>query len=399
MALINGIIPTSNFELIRDRIGQILVTEFTSQAALANDNSLNPAVYSERFIPIDKTETPLINVCFASGTYDNKNIKSVDGNYIYNLDFYTSSKSTEETGGDTLATRKLHKLMGMARAIIENPRYKTLGYDAPFNCNVAVTSIQISDPEDKDSTHKVQGRLLVSVRVPETIELLTATKIGNNTTRVMLDDTAKGYRYVWSTTASLPIGDYTNSFTLPQEYSGLVLDSIGDDNQIYSKGFTQSGDNITMTNGVVFTKGQIITLNLRLNDYTAKITIPTAGKSFTLPAAYAGKTIKLILDDTQAYTEELFTQTGLTVTMSDESTVTFSAGQEIMIWYGVQLVPITAEAGNTFTLPDEYQNFEIVTVFDSSQAYSAGFTQTGLTGQMTNTVTFKDGQQLIILTR
>lgn len=397
MALINGIIPTSKFELIRDRIGQILVTEFVNQAALTGDSDLNVSVYSERFIPIDKTEPPLINVCFASGTYDNKNIKSVDGNYIYNIDFYTVAKTTNEQSGDTAATKKLHRLMAIARAIIENPRYRTLGYDAPFNCNIAVSSIMVSDPVGVDSTHKVQGRLTVSVRVPETVELLTAQTIGNNTTRVLIDDTSKGLRYVWSTNFALPIGAETSSFTLPREYSGLTVVLINDGNQSYETGFTQSGDVITMTNGAVFV-GQNLEITGRLNDYTAEITVAAAGSSFTLPAAYAGKTIGLVFDGTQAYAADYFTQNGITITMLGN--VTLYAGQKITIWYGVQLVAITAEAGNTYSLPEDFEGFEQAMLFDGTQGHTGdSFSQDGLNITMTNTTVFTEGQKLISVLR
>lgn len=398
MALINGIIPTAKFELIRDRIGQILVTEFANQAFLTGNNELKPAVYSERFIPVDKTEPPVVNVCFASGTYDNKNVKSVDGNYIYNLDFYTSAKSAGGETGDTAATKKLHRLMAVARAIIENPRYRTLGYNAPFNCNIGVNDIQVSDPSSIDSTHKVQGRLTVSVRVPETVELIdNMPLLSTSLTQVQLFDTDKGYRYEWASVNSFAVPG-GNSFTLPLEYTGLTVRVVSDGTQSYnSSAFTQDGDNIVM-NDAVFTAGQLLTLTLVVNDYTADITVAIDGASFTLPAAYEGKAIQFVNDGTQSYVSSSFTQVGLTIAMTNG--VVFTSGQVVSIWYGLQLVSVTASEGDTFVLPSIYRNHEQALVFDGNQSYDS--TQFGLPEvitTMTNGTTFYEGQELIIAVR
>ncbi len=399
MALINGIIPSAKFEIIRDRLGEILATEYANQAALANDTSLNPAVYIERFIQIDQTETPLVNVSMQSGDYDNKSIKKVDGNYTYYIDIYTSAKSTKEQDGDSISVLKLQRLMAVTRAIIENPRYKTLGYQAPFNCNIGVTSMQVSDPiNNGDGCHFAIGRLIVSIRVPETVELIDdAPLLSVSLTQVKLYNTDKGYRYEWGSVNSFTVSA-GNNFTLPPQYTGLTVRLVSDDTQTYNTSeFTQVNDTVTMSS-VTFTAGQKVTVTLVVNDYTANITVSASGASFTLPEAYSGKEVQIINDGTQSYTSDGFTQSGLTITMTNG--VTFSAGQVVTIWYGLQLVTVTATSGDSFILPSIYRNHEQALVFDGTQSYdNTQFDEPKVITTMTNGVTFSDGQQLIIAVR
>jgi len=397
MALINTIIPLSNFEIVRTRIGEILFTEFARQFALTANPDINPSVYEERFIPVDNAEFPVINVSWSGAGYSNKDQTQVDGDNTYNIDCYAGAEADGDSG-DKIATLKLHRLLAIARAIFEAPVYNTLGYAKPFSCNVRVASISIADPvRNNDATHQIQGRLELSIRVPETNLLIPPPQIGTHTTQVKLELTDKGYRYTWGTLTNISIGTAGNAFTLPLEYTGMQVVVVSDGNQSYTTGVTQSGDVITMTNGVTFTPGQVVVVNLRLEDFTAQITIAADGDSFTLPAAYEGKTIQLVNDGNQTYVTDSFTQSGLTVTMTNG--VQFTTGQQVIIWYGLQLVTVSATAGNQFILPAQYRNFDQVLVFDGNQSYSEGYDLPEVITTMNNGVTFTNGQQLIIAVR
>lgn len=397
-ALITSAIPSANFELVRDKIAEILTLELANQYALTGDPDINAAIYKERSIDVDLSEAPAINVCFSTGNYDNKDSRQVDGTYFYNIDFYANAATEDSDRGDELAMAKTQRLMAIVRYILEHPSYRTLGFARPSLSHTSVQSLGIVEPQDNnDATHPAFGRIVYKVRVPETVSLSAATNIGTSLTEATLYETDKGYRYVWSTKASFYVDANGTSFTLPTAYSGYEVMIVGLDNQAYPTGFTQAGDTITMTNGASFYTGQLITAVLKLRDYTTRVTVADAGKTFTLPAAYEGKSIKLIFDGTQVITSADFTQDGLNITVTNDTV--FYAGQVVLVWYGIDLVTITAEAGNSFTLPDAYADFETVMVCAVGQPYSRGFTQTGLTTTMTNEVTFTAGQILIIAVR
>jgi hypothetical protein len=194
MAKITSLIPSQNFEIIRDRIGEILAEEFANQFALSGNSELNPDIYIERVVPFDKTEIPAINVMLYRGDYANKDMLAVTGNYIYYIDCYTSAHDSKDTRGDLKASVSLQKIIGMCRYILESSQYKTLDYAPPFNCRTAVQSIRIEDKQGgQDATNQVVGRIEFMVSAPEWANLSETVPLSLNSTKVKLYETDKGF--------------------------------------------------------------------------------------------------------------------------------------------------------------------------------------------------------------
>jgi hypothetical protein len=169
MAKITGIIGTRNFELVRNRLLEILIDEFTNQVAISYDDDLAGITFSlEKFITPDFTSIPLINVLFASREKINKQQSSSMSTYVYHVDIYSRSKSTMVAGGDTLSKIKLQKMIGVADAILSNQYYKTLGYEPGFIGSVNCTSLDIGEGiTGIDSTSTSIARLVVSVAMSD----------------------------------------------------------------------------------------------------------------------------------------------------------------------------------------------------------------------------------------
>src|SRR3990167_773665 len=192
MSLLNVLIPPQNFELIRDRIGEILFVELQNQIALGE--TLNPTIYVERSSAFDHTELPTINIVVASGNYDNETVKQSDGTYTYIIYVYTGAKGNSLSNGDKKASLKLQRLIGMCRAILKNPQYRLLGYAAPFISRTTVSGFEIGDPQSVNDTENVmKGRITFVVKVAETVELITPNNIDGWFTNVMLEETNEGY--------------------------------------------------------------------------------------------------------------------------------------------------------------------------------------------------------------
>lgn len=189
-----GIIPSQQFELIRDRIGVILADEFASQHTLTSNNDIDVTVYNERIFPFDKTDTPCINVVFNSGNYPSKYSNKADAIYSFNIDCYTMAKTTTADEGGKKSTKNLHKILGICRAILSNSQYRTLLFAPPSLSHVEVTSINIAEPQDKnDATSLMFGRLVFNVHVTESVKLIEAIQFANSKTTVTLSETDKGY--------------------------------------------------------------------------------------------------------------------------------------------------------------------------------------------------------------
>lgn len=198
MAVITGEIATQSFELVRDRIAEILADELPEQFVLSTASSdlksvLQAEVYTERVVPFDKTDLPCINVMLSSGDYNNQDVQKVDGAYTFFIDCYTSAKNKADERADKLANIKLQKLMGVCRAILMDAQYKTLGFAAPFIMNRKVTALAIGNISQQDSANVMMGRLNVSVRVIESVNLKEVDLIAGFETTVKLYETEKGF--------------------------------------------------------------------------------------------------------------------------------------------------------------------------------------------------------------
>lgn len=197
MAKIQGIIPPQKFEIVRDRIAEILADEILNQYFMTYDPELLAVkVWLERSKPFDAEDVPAINVCLAKGDWGNKDVKAADGTYNYNIDCFTKGKTESTVGGqrgDSLASYRVQKFLGLCRAILENPIYVTLGFNKPFNCRVSVDSMVLGRSNDDDLENLTQGRLIFTVKAPESVWLKTPNLLAGFDTRVKLGLTDKGY--------------------------------------------------------------------------------------------------------------------------------------------------------------------------------------------------------------
>jgi hypothetical protein len=196
MSKITGPIPPQSFELVRDRIGEILADEINNQFAIVTNNpDLKATVWVERFFPFDETELPAVVVMLAKGSYDGQTQIQADGTYTFNIDGHFRSKSKADGKGDKKAMLNLQRLLGVMRGILDHPEYTTLGFQNPFVMKRHIKDISIADPNGNDVSAVVMGRLTFEVKVPEKYNLKVPGLISGYDTTVKLEETEKGYYY------------------------------------------------------------------------------------------------------------------------------------------------------------------------------------------------------------
>lgn len=201
-------IPEQSYELIRARIGEILLSEIAAQYYITANPYLNGLrVWMERTVPFSFAELPAVNVQFVSGGYDNQDVAQVDGTFQYFIDVYVNAQTTEDGDADTLANIKLQRILGICRAILMNPKFKTLGFAPPFIMNRIVNDVSIKDPGKQDATNSVMGRLTLQVKAPEDTELITPPLLYGFDTRVYLHLSDSGY--LWNSHYLGESFDYT----------------------------------------------------------------------------------------------------------------------------------------------------------------------------------------------
>jgi hypothetical protein len=184
-------ISARNFELIRDRIGEILTTELAGQTYTAGI-----IVWSERKIPFTLAELPAINVSYDNSGFDNKNVSYKRGENRYFIDIHVAEPSTDAAKGDILASKKAQRIAGIIDYILEFPIYDTLGFTPGFIAGLIVESINLSDMLKEDANHNLVCRLQFKVVAGENTDQIQPTTAEGYTTQVKLSETDYGHKYI-----------------------------------------------------------------------------------------------------------------------------------------------------------------------------------------------------------
>lgn len=190
---INHIIQPRAFEIIRDRIGEILTEELANQFTTYSVAEAKAVVTVEGDKIYDDAELSTIIVALNEDDFDSEHAGSARGQMQFNVDVFCRAKSTDAVDGAVRASFKLQRLAGLCYAILMDGHYLTLGFAPPFISNRSVKKLKLGDPSEKDSLCSIMGRITVIVTATETTELFTPTLIAGYHTTVTLGNT--GYLY------------------------------------------------------------------------------------------------------------------------------------------------------------------------------------------------------------
>lgn len=135
-----------NFEVVRDEIAAILVTEVASQMALATAGGKDPndwklRVYAERSNPWEALlneqtdRSPIVNVWFDNSNFDPRASNSVErqkAEAVFNIDCYGYGMSQDVVGGghkagDQKAAIEVQRAIRLVRNILMAGEYTYLG--------------------------------------------------------------------------------------------------------------------------------------------------------------------------------------------------------------------------------------------------------------------------------
>ena len=194
--LIDNIIAPRVFELIRDKISEILAVEIANQFILTSDESINATVWLERYVPFDKVDLPAINVCLASGSYDDTSVVDQDGDFTYYIDVYTSAKTTNSQRGYLTSSLTCQRLTGIVQGILSDAKYKNLGFSEKIISNRTLREFSILEPQNtKDAISMVMARLTFNVRATDDEKLIEGITVGEALTTTKLNDSENGLYY------------------------------------------------------------------------------------------------------------------------------------------------------------------------------------------------------------
>ena len=199
MSVINQAIGAQAFEVIRERVGEILADELDMQFQLTYDALMEATVYIERHVPFNQSELPAVNVQLARVPLDNHDQLNTDGSQIFFIDCITKANAAANVDGDSYSARLMQRLMGVCRAILEDSKYKTLGFSPPFIMNRRVMDMRFGDPQTKDSVSVAKGRIILQVRAAEINGIVVPNVIDSYKTSIKLHESEAGYFYFGET--------------------------------------------------------------------------------------------------------------------------------------------------------------------------------------------------------
>lgn len=190
MALITGAIPKQGFELCRDAIGAILLTELTSQKAIqGSDFPEDVNVLSESLTPFDAADQVALNIVLASSGYSQFTQIDAQGKTIYLVDIYTSGINS----GDSAFRRD--KFLGMVGFIFRSAYYRILGLPAGLIGGTYVESFVIGETKKEDSAFTSFAQMQIGVRIQEEAQGWPGVALAQNASGITLASTNKGYKY------------------------------------------------------------------------------------------------------------------------------------------------------------------------------------------------------------
>ena len=201
--MINELIDKQdNFEIVRDRIAQILANESANQMILADGAGENPELWKlrvfkertnpwEQFLNEQTDKSPIINVWF-DGTVFNKSasdsIESQKSEATFNIDIIGLAVSENIVGGghipgDEAAAYNLQRGLRLVRNIIMSAQYRYLDFPRGLVWDRWIDSVSIFQPtpEEQAVQKVVGGRISLKVDFneyapqfqPETLEFIS----------------------------------------------------------------------------------------------------------------------------------------------------------------------------------------------------------------------------------
>ena len=193
-------ITENNFELIRDKIATILKEELSNQANIQSDPDLDPDIYVERFTPVDKEEEKVLVVTVDRWNGDNETTITQKLGTIFNIDIYTFSEGDENNEGYYYSSKKMERLAGLIRHILEHPEYIHLDFSSKFIYRTSVFTFLADDGgRNEDGLSSRMGLIQFRVEHEEQQTPKAPIALAGSDTVFTIEETEKGYKIITNT--------------------------------------------------------------------------------------------------------------------------------------------------------------------------------------------------------
>lgn len=203
MAIITEAIQPQGFDLVGNRIAEILTVEVANQVAIQGFEE-TVETFLERIEPFDKNEDVMISVALRQGDFDGQNLRESQGTYRYFVDLFVSGYAEEDPDGEITAPsiiskNKLYRYLGLIRYILMSGKLNNLGFAPGIIGGKYISKILIDtdysnfgNHSNYDGSYIRFARFWFDVRVQESQLLWDSIPLYGNDTKFTYENTPKG---------------------------------------------------------------------------------------------------------------------------------------------------------------------------------------------------------------
>ena len=204
MAVINEEIGLQGFEIVDNKIAEILVEEIKNQQDLQGFDDV-VEVFLERIIPFDKNEDVAITVAFREANYGDFTTAGSQGQCLYFIDIFCSGVGNNNKTASENARKKLFRYIGLVRYILSSAKFQTLGLPLGIIGGKYLQKITLDTDYSNFGNHSNYdgsnirfARLMFVVRVTENQKLWDGYELLGNNTNITYENSAKGTKLVFN---------------------------------------------------------------------------------------------------------------------------------------------------------------------------------------------------------
>lgn len=204
MAVITETIPPQAYEIVQNRIGEILAEEIANQVDIQGLTD-EVEVFVERIEPFDKSEDVMISLAYREGLYEGQTQQNTQGHYTYFIDVFCTGKGVGDEPPSTNVRNKIFKYIGMVRYILSSGKMPTLGFAPGLIGGKYVTKMTLDTDYSNFGNHSNYDgafirfcRIHFIVRVQENQLLWEGIPLEGNDTNIQYETTNRGTRIVYN---------------------------------------------------------------------------------------------------------------------------------------------------------------------------------------------------------
>ncbi len=204
MAILDEQIPVQGFEIVANRIGEILTQEIANQQTLQNfDETVE--VFLERMEPFTKEQDVMITVAYRQSDPEGNTQVDYQGNEMYFIDLFVTGNGKDGILPSIVAKNKLFRYLGLIRYILSSAKLPTLGLPPGLIGGRYIKRITLDTDYSNFGNHSNYdwayirfARIIFTVRVQENTKAWEGIPLLGNDSQIHLENTDQGLQFIFN---------------------------------------------------------------------------------------------------------------------------------------------------------------------------------------------------------